>query len=230
MSLLLVVDDDPHILELVTHFLTEAGHEVVTAATGHGALEEAGRKSFDLVVLDVLLPGVDGREVCRRLRREGAVPVLMLTALGELHHKLQGFDAGADDYLAKPFEPGELVARVRALLKRARGTLGGSPPPEAGFSAGGLWLEPENLVVVAQGHRHSLPVLEFNLLVLLARTPGRLFTRDQLLAAVWGQGYTGSDRTVDVYVNRLRTRFPEADHGYRIGAVRGVGYRFEVVV
>ena len=226
MSRLLVVDDDPHILELVSHFLTAAGHEVMTAGTGHGALEMATRQKFDLVVLDVLLPGVDGREVCRRLRRDGAVPVLMLTALGEIHHKLQGFEAGADDYLAKPFEPVELVARVKALLKRSgSGTVSIQPPLP---TVGNLVLEPESFTVTCHGVRQSLPAKEFELLLFLARSPGRLFSRDQLLAAVWGTDFSGSDRTVDVYINRLRTRFPEDSHGYRIVPLRGVGYRFEV--
>jgi len=226
MSLLLVVDDDVHILELVTHFLTAAGHEVVQATTGHGALEEAAKRSFDLAVLDVLLPGIDGREVCRRLRRGGQVPVLMLTALGELHHKLQGFDAGADDYLAKPFEPAELVVRVKALLKRS--VQGGPVVPETtSLQVGSLTLEPENLVVVASGVRHSVPSKEFEILACLARSPGRLFSREQLLAA-WGPDFAGADRTVDVYVNRIRTKFPEAEYGYRISPVRGVGYRLEV--
>jgi len=225
MSRLLVVDDDAHILELVTHFLQGAGYEVVTASTGHGALEEAARQPFDLVVLDVLLPGVDGREVCRRLRREGSVPVLMLTALGEIQHKLQGFDAGADDYLAKPFEPVELVARVRALLKRT--DPGGVVAPASTSTAGDLLLEADSFTITAHGTRHTIPAKEFELLLFLARSPGRLFSRDQLLAAVWGADFTGSDRTVDVYMNRLRTRFPEETHGYRIVSVRGVGYRFE---
>lgn len=231
MPRLLVVDDDAHILELVTHFLRGAGHEVVTAATGHGALEAATREKFDLVVLDVLLPGVDGREVCRRLRQDGAVPVLMLTALGELHHRLQGFDAGADDYLAKPFEPPELLARVKALLRRSSAGVAPASQNEAWsgpLAVGRLTLEPSGLVVAAGTDRHDLPASEFALLATLARQPGRLFSRDQLLAAAFGADYSGSDRTVDVYVNRLRTRFPEQTWGYRIVAVRGVGYRLEV--
>jgi len=231
MPRLLVVDDDVHILELVAHFLTAAGHEVVTVETGHGALEAAAREPFDLVVLDVLLPGVDGREVCRRLRRGGSVPVLMLTALGEIHHKLQGFDAGADDYLAKPFEPPELVARVKALLRRSSGSPTPTPAePGAGgpFSVGRLVLEPAGRVVAAGADRVDLPASEFALLATLGRSPGRLFSRDQLLAAAFGPDYTGSDRTVDVYINRLRTRFPEPVWEYRIVAVRGVGYRLEV--
>jgi len=235
MARLLVVDDDPHILELVILFLTQAGHEVVTAASGHAALEAAAGSRFDLVVLDVLLPGVDGREVCRRLRRQGTVPVLMLTALGEIHHKLQGFDAGADDYLAKPFEPVELVARVRALLKRSApaGTVGpggpgGSSGPGGPVTVGRLVLDPASMTVTAGGERHDVPAKEFELLAWLARAPGRLFSRDQILAAVWGEDFAGTDRTVDVYVNRLRTRFPEAEFGYRITPVRGVGYRLEV--
>jgi DNA-binding response OmpR family regulator len=227
MALVLAVDDDPHILELVTHFLKSAGHEVVAQATGHGALEAAAKQSFDLVVLDVLLPGFDGREVARRLRREGRLPILMLTALGELHHKLQGFDAGADDYLAKPFEPAELMARVKALLARGGAPAGAAPSPPSQLRVGALVLEPEALVIVAGGERHSVPAKEFALFECLARSPGRLFTREQLLAAAWGPDYAGADRTVDVYINRLRTRFPEADYGYAIVPVRGVGYRLE---
>ncbi len=227
MPRLLVVDDDAHILELVTHFLNGAGHSVVTAADGKEALAltaaaAAARAPFDLVVLDVMLPGLDGREVCRRLKKDAQLPVLMLTALGEIHQKLRGFDAGADDYLPKPFEPMELVARVKALLKRS-----GAAEPQ--ITVGDLILDTANLVVLDGEVRHSLPATEFQLLEKFARSPGRLFTRDQLLDAVWGSDYSGSDRTVDVYINRLRTRFPEEDHGYRIAAVRGVGYRLEVV-
>jgi DNA-binding response OmpR family regulator len=145
----------------------------------------------------------------------------MLTALGEIHQKLRGFDAGADDYLPKPFEPMELVARVKALLKRS-----GAPDPRVAM--GNLILDTDNLVVIEGEVRHNLPAKEFELLEKFARSPGRLFTRDQLLDAVWGQGYSGSDRTVDVYINRLRTRFPEDEYGYRIVPVRGVGYRLEV--
>lgn len=226
MPRLLVVDDDAHILELVTHFLAGAGHTVTTAADGKQALALAQAAAdsptpFDLVVLDIMLPGLDGREVCRRLKKESPVPVLMLTALGEIHQKLRGFDAGADDYLPKPFEPMELVARVKALLKR-------SGTPEARVTLGTLVLDTDNLVVLEGTVRHSLPAKEFELMEKFARSPGRLFTRDQLLDSVWGSGYSGSDRTVDVYINRLRTRFPEEVHGYRIVPVRGVGYRLEV--
>ena len=155
--------------------------------------------------------------------------MLLLTALGELHHKLQGFDAGADDYLAKPFEPAELVARVKALVQRAR--LSGSTPqspPSRNLTVGALTLEPESLVIVAGGQRHSIPAKEFEILACLARAPGRLFSREQLLAAAWGPDYAGADRTVDVYINRLRTKFPEAQYGYAMVPVRGVGYRLEV--
>jgi DNA-binding response OmpR family regulator len=231
MARLLVVDDDPHILELVSHVLGVAGYQTVTAPSGHAALEAASREPFDLVVLDVLLPGIDGREVCRRLRKNGMVPVLMLTALGELHHKLQGFDAGADDYLAKPFEPGELVARVRALLKRSSTHNAGTADPGllgAHLSIGRLLLDGSGRTVEVEGVRKDLPPKEFDLLTYLGRSPGRLFTRDQILDAVWGQGYAGQDRTVDVYINRVRNRFPEESHGYRIVGVRGIGYRLEV--
>jgi DNA-binding response OmpR family regulator len=198
---------------------------VTTATDGKQALSLAAAQDsktpFDLVVLDIMLPGLDGREVCRRLKKDSSVPVLMLTALGEIHQKLRGFDAGADDYLPKPFEPMELVARVKALLKRS-----GTPEPRV--TMGSLVLDTANLVVVEGTVRHSLPAKEFELLEKFARSPGRLFTRDQLLDAVWGSGYAGSDRTVDVYINRLRTKFPEEQYGYRIVPVRGVGYRLEV--
>jgi len=227
MPRLLVVDDDAHILELVAHFLKGAGHTVTTAADGKSALElaasaQSSKSPFDLIVLDVMLPGLDGREVCKRLKKETDVPILMLTALGEIHQKLRGFDAGADDYLPKPFEPMELVARVKALLKRSRA-------PELTVALGRLTLDTANLVVIEGETRHSIPAIEFQLLEKFARSPGRLFTRDQLLDAVWGEDFSGSDRTVDVYINRLRTKFPEEQYGYRIVAVRGVGYRFEVM-
>ncbi len=226
MPRLLVVDDDAHILELVTHFLEGAGHSVTTAVDGKQALSlsaaaQDAHAPFDLVVLDIMLPGIDGREVCRKLKKDSPVPVLMLTALGEIHQKLRGFDAGADDYLPKPFEPMELVARVKVLLKRA-----GAPEPTV--TLGNLVLDTDNMVAIEGEIRHSLPAKEFELLEKFARSPGRLFTRDQLLDAVWGQGYSGSDRTVDVYINRLRTRFPEDRYGYRIVPVRGVGYRLEI--
>lgn len=227
MASLLVVDDDPSILELVSLVLTQAGHRVTSATTGHGALAMAEETPFDLVVLDVLLPGVDGREVCRRLRRKGRVPILMLTALGEIHHKLQGFEAGADDYLAKPFEPSELAARVRALLKRAGADRTLEERSSEPLVVGPLTLDPDRVEVRTNQLRQTLPAKEFALLRTLAEDPGRLFSRDQLLLAAWGDNHSGADRTIDVYMNRIRTRLPEVDWGIRIVSVRGVGYRLE---
>lgn len=223
MARLLVVDDDPHILELVTHCLQELGHQVSAVTDGSQALELAAQNPFDLVVLDVMLPGLDGREVCRRLRKKNNVPILMLTALGELHQKLRGFDAGADDYLAKPFETVELAARVRALLKRAG--VGADPR----IALGRLTLDTAGMLVHDGQINHQLPALEFRLLEKFARAPGQLFTRDQLLDSIWGNEFSGTDRTIDVYVNRLRTRFPEESYQYRITPVRGVGYRLELL-
>ena len=187
-------------------------------------MDLAEKSAFDLVVLDVRLPGFDGREVCRRLRKKSRIPVLMLTALGETHQKLQGFEAGADDYLTKPFENVELLARVKALLWRSR------PESEkkTRTSLGRLWLDGENLSIEDGTTTHWLSAKDFHLLEMFAQDPGRLFTRDQLLDNIWGQDFAGSDRTVDVYVNRLRTRFPEDSFHFRIVPVRGVGYRLEV--
>jgi len=224
MAHLLVVEDDVHIQRLVQTCLTEAGYRVTVAADGRVAVDLAEKTTFDLVVLDVRLPGFDGREVCRRLRKKSRVPVLMLTALGEMHQKLQGFEAGADDYLTKPFEAVELLARVKALLRRS-GSDSEEPTP---LSLGRLLLDGENLSVEDGTTTHRLSAKDFHLLEIFARDPGRLFTRDQLLDKVWGQDFAGSDRTVDVYVNRLRTRFPEEAFHFRIVPVRGVGYRLEV--
>jgi len=223
MAHILVVEDDAHIQRLISVCLTDAGHRVTATADGQAAVDLSEQQAFDLVVLDVRLPGFDGREVCRRLRKKSKVPVLMLTALAEIHQKLQGFEAGADDYLTKPFETVELAARVKALLKRA----GFDHPARVGL--GRLELDPDNLGVEEGSTTHRLPAKDFRLLETFARAPGRLFTRDQLLDRIWGQDFEGSDRTVDVYVNHLRTRFPEDVYGFRIVPVRGVGYRLEVL-
>jgi len=168
------------------------------------------------------MPKMDGWELCRQLRRYYDVPVLMLTARGETSQKLKGFQVGTDDYLVKPFEPLELVARVKALLKRYR------IATSQRVQLGELLMDRKTFEVTVHGERLTLPLKEFEVLFKLASTPGRTFSRDQLIEDIWGYDFAGNERTLDVHINRLRDRFPEDHHSFRIRTIRGLGYRLEV--
>jgi len=170
-----------------------------------------------------MMPNMDGWELCRELREAYDLPILMLTAKGETSQKVKGFELGADDYLVKPFEPPELVARVKALLKRYR--IASSQTVQVGD----LSIDRKTFEVRAGGESLTLPRKEFELLFKLAGYPGRTFSRDQLIEDIWGYDFEGNERTLDVHVNRLRARFPEDRHGFRIRAIRGLGYRLELV-
>jgi DNA-binding response OmpR family regulator len=222
MARIMVVDDDPHIREVVRHFLGTAGFDVVEASDGREALRLLERTQADLLVLDVMMPKMDGWQLCQELKRLRDVPILMLTAKGETSQKLKGFELGADDYLVKPFEPAELAARVKALLKRYR--------IEASQSVqiGQLFLSRKTYLIQAGEERLTIPMKEFELLFKLGSSPGKTFSREQLIQAIWGPDFEGTDRTVDVHINRLRERFPEERFGYRITAIRGLGYRLEL--
>jgi DNA-binding response OmpR family regulator len=223
----LVVDDDPTVSDVVSRYLHRAGYQVTRAADGSGALAEFQRQLPDLVVLDLMLPGIDGLEVCRRLRQHAAqVPVIMLTALGEEADRVLGLQLGADDYVTKPFSPRELVLRVQSVLRRASGT-GQPPASEQVLTDGDLVLDPNRRVVHRGGHELVLTVREFDLLAYLMRHPGRAFRRAELLEAVWGWTF-GDQSTVTVHVRRLREKV-EADPAVprRIVTVWGVGYRYE---
>ncbi|MDR5676584.1 MAG: response regulator transcription factor [Armatimonadota bacterium] len=224
----LVVDDEPHIVELVRYNLEREGFQVSVAYDGHEALQRARAERPDLIVLDLMLPYVDGLEVCRALRRESTVPILMLTAKdGELDRVL-GLETGADDYVTKPFSPRELVARVRAILRRARPeSAAGAGQPQ--LVAGDLVLDPNTREVFLAGRPVDLTTKEFDLLRLLMAHPNRVFTRDALLEHVWGYDYLGSTRTVDMHISRLRDKIEDdpASPTY-IVTVRGVGYKFKV--
>ncbi|HEX8033767.1 MAG TPA: response regulator transcription factor [Ktedonobacterales bacterium] len=222
MSAILVVDDDPHLRELARVFLRHEGFDVYEAGDGVEALALLERLKVELVILDIMMPQMDGWELCRQLRAWQDMPVLMLTAKGETSQKLKGFQVGADDYLVKPFEPLELVARVKALLKRYR--IATSQRVELGE----LLMDRKTFEVAVHGEQLTLPLKEFELLFKLAGAPGRTFSRDQLIEDIWGYDFAGNDRTLDVHINRLRERFPEERHSFRIRTIRGVGYRLEV--
>jgi DNA-binding response OmpR family regulator len=222
MSTILVVDDDPHIRELVGVFLRAGGFDVSEAADGRAALALLERQPAELAILDVMMPGMDGWELCQQLREMYDMPVLMLTAKGETAQKIKGFQLGADDYLVKPFEPLELVARVNALLKRYR--IAASQTVQVGD----LRMDRNTYDVTVRGESLTLPRKEFELLFKLASYPGRAFSRDQLIEDIWGYDFAGNERTLDVHINRLRERFPEAQHGFKITTIRGLGYRLEV--
>src|SRR5215213_9846017 len=222
MSKILVVDDDPYIRELSSLFLRNDGFEVYEASDGANAILMLNTIKVDLFVINVMMPTMDGWELCRELRAAYDLPILMLTALGETNQRLKGFQLGADDYLVKPFEPLELVARVKALLKRYR--IAASQTVQIGE----LLIDRKTYEVILAGRSMTLPRKEFELLFKLAAYPGRTFSRDQLIEDIWGYDFAGNERTLDVHINRLRERFPEERHSFKIRTMRGLGYRLEV--
>ncbi len=219
---ILVVDDEPKIVDICRDYLQAAGFEVIQAGDGLRALEEVQRERPDLVVLDLMLPGMDGLDVCRELRREGAVPIIMLTARVEESDKLVGLELGADDYLTKPFSPRELVARVRTVLRRATGA-----QTTDVTRVGDLELDRGRLLVRLKGQAEVvLTPTEFELLALLSSQPGRIFSRGQLLEAVRGAAFDSYDRAIDSHIRNLRRKIePREDQPRYIQTVYGVGYK-----
>ncbi|MFF9168526.1 MULTISPECIES: response regulator transcription factor [unclassified Streptomyces] len=218
----LVVDDDPTVAEVVAGYLVRAGCAVDRAADGPSALDQAERNHPDLVVLDLMLPGMDGLEVCRRLRERGPVPVIMLTARGDEDDRVLGLEVGADDYVTKPFSPRELVLRVRSVLRRTR------PGPAPGpVTAAGLALDPAARRATRDGAELALTLREFDLLAFFLRHPGHAFSREDLMREVWGWDF-GDLSTVTVHVRRLRAKVEDDPARPRlIQTVWGVGYRFD---
>jgi two-component system response regulator ResD len=221
----LVVDDEPTIAEIVARYLQRAGYATRVAGDGAQALALCAQDTPDLVVLDIMLPGIDGLEVMRRLRHDGApVRVILLTARGREDDRIVGLRRGADDYVVKPFSPGELVARVEAVLRRDR-----SPavaPPEA-FERDGLRIEPASRRVIRDGHDIPLTAREFDLLAFLAQHPGQVFSRDRLMELVWQLPACGDSSTVTVHIRRLRAKLePDPQRPRYVQTVWGVGYRF----
>jgi two-component system, OmpR family, response regulator len=222
MNKILVVDDDPHFRELVKVVLETEGFGVHEAVDGLDALSKLRTVKADLAVLDVMMPNMDGFELCRELRERFNIPLLMLTAKGETSQKVKGFQLGTDDYLVKPFEPLELVARVKALLKRYQIIT------SQNVQVGKLTMNQKNYEVTAGEEKITLPLKEFELLFKLAGHPGRTFSRDTLIEDIWGYDFEGNERTLDVHINRLRQRFPEEKNAIKITTIRGLGYRLEV--
>ena len=232
-SKVLIVEDEPTLLETLEYNLIRQGYQVCTAADGPTALEVARRERPDAIVLDIMLPGLDGFEVCRILRREMSVPILMLTARADEVDRVVGLEMGADDYLTKPFSMRELLARVKALLRRVRldreelAAAGEDAGPER-LIFGDLTIDQARHEVLRQGEPLRLKPKEYELLLFLARNRGIVLSRDLILERVWGWDYNGGSRTVDVHVRWLREKIePDPANPTRIVTVRGVGYRFE---
>jgi DNA-binding response OmpR family regulator len=224
MRKVLIVDDEPHIRTVLRGYLAADGFEVVEAADGEAALELVRRDPPDLVLLDVMLPGIDGLEVLRRLRTLSDAYVILVTARAEEVDKLVGLGVGADDYVTKPFSPREVTARVKAVLRRDRG---GRTGQDAMLRFGGLSIDLAGREVRADGASVALSSLEFDLLAALAGAPGRVFSRAQLLERVWEYDFYGDERVVDVHIRNLRSRLGDlATDPHLIATVRGVGYKF----
>ncbi|MGW0825086.1 response regulator transcription factor [Streptomyces sp. NPDC002845] len=221
----LVVDDDPTVAEIVSGYLDRAGYAVDRAADGSAALDRAAAHWPDLVVLDLMLPGMDGLEVCRRLRARGPVPVIMLTARGDEDDRILGLEVGADDYVTKPFSPRELVLRVESVLRRTRP--GAGPQPVNALNAVGLSVDPAGRRATKNGADLALTLREFDLLAFFLRHPGRAYSREDLMREVWGWDF-GDLSTVTVHVRRLRGKVEDDPARPRlIQTVWGVGYRFD---
>jgi two-component system, OmpR family, response regulator MtrA len=220
---LLLVEDDASIREVAKLGLTQAGFQVTTAPDGREGLLHFRQAPFDLVILDVMLPILDGYEVCRQIRAESRVPIIMLSAKSDTVDVVVGLELGADDYVTKPFEMAELVARARAAVRRASAVL-----EEPVIARGELEIDPGAFLVRRRGEEVSLTATEFKLLLELARRPGQVFTRDLLLQQVWNYEYLGDSRLVDVAVQRLRAKVEDDPKQPRmIKTIRGVGYRFD---
>ncbi|ANY67005.1 DNA-binding response regulator [Paenibacillus sp. BIHB 4019] len=224
MASVMLVDDDPDIRELMHAQLSSEGFQTIQASHGKEAIRLLRKQKADLVVLDVMMPVMDGWELCKFVKEEYPnIPVLMVTAKREINQKIKAFGLGTDDYMVKPFEPYELVLRVRALLKRYR------IEASMRLQLGDFVLDRHTFEVMQGQARVALPLKEFELLFKLAGNPGKIFTRNELISQIWGPQFFGDERTVDVHIKRLRERFAEMDAPFTIVTKRGLGYRLEMV-
>ena len=225
MTRVLVVEDEESYSDPLAYMLRKEGYEVAVAATGPDALIEFEHSGADIVLLDVMLPGLPGTEVCRRIRQTSNVPVIMVTAKDDEIDKVVGLEIGADDYVTKPYSPRELVARMRAVLRR-----GHEPEDETtALEAGPVRMDVERHVVTVNGEEAKLPLKEFELLEMFLRNSGRVLTRGQLIDRVWGADYVGDTKTLDVHVKRLRSKIePDPAHPTYLVTVRGLGYKLDL--
>ncbi|MCC6803847.1 MAG: response regulator transcription factor [Anaerolineae bacterium] len=219
---ILIVDDEQHIIDLAKLYLEQDGYKTSSATDGKNALQKILHEKPNLIVLDLMLPEVDGWEVCRRVRAESDVPIIMLTARSDDIDRIVGLELGADDYLTKPFNPRELVARVRAILRRTGRPAASS---DATLTIGNLVIHPDRRLVLVDGAEIDLRMKEFDLLMTLATNPGMVFTREKLLDVVWGYDFAGETRTVDVHIAHLRHKLKAMRA--KIDTVWGVGYRLD---
>jgi two-component system response regulator RegX3 len=227
MTRVLIVEDEESFAEPLEFLLRKEGFSTAIAATGQGALEEFDRNGADIVLLDLMLPGMSGTDVCKALRARSAVPVIMVTARDSEIDKVVGLELGADDYVTKPYSARELIARIRAVLRRGGDATDGDPAPGV-LTAGPVRMDVERHVVSVEGTEVPLPLKEFDLLEYLLRNVGRVLTRGQLIDRVWGADYVGDTKTLDVHVKRLRSKV-ETDPSMprHLVTVRGLGYKFE---
>jgi len=226
---ILIVDDDAPNVKMISFLLREEGYDVVSVDNGPAALELVERDKPDLIILDVMMPHMDGFEVCRRIRQRLDVPIIFLSAKGETADKVTGLQLGADDYLAKPFEPAEFMARVKAVLRRADSFT--ADEAQTKLSVGDISLEPlSNRALFADGRKVDLTPIEFRLLYCLMRNAGRILSHDLLMSAVWGYDYEGYSNQIAVYMHRLRLKLEQdPEHPRYLSTVRGLGYKFERV-
>ena len=222
----LVIEDDKNIAELLRLYLEKDGFEVSIASDGGQGLRLAGEVEPDVILLDIMLPVMDGWQVCKEIRRNSQVPIIMLTAKGETFDKVSGLEMGADDYVTKPFEVKELIARIHAVMRRADGV---AAPAEKKLVYDKLVVNLDSYELIVDGKKIDTPPKEMELLYHLAASPNRVFTRNQLLDEVWGFDYFGDSRTVDVHIKRLREKLEGVSDQWSLKTVWGVGYKFEVV-
>lgn len=223
----LIVDDEVNICELIRLYVEKEGYHAVIANDGQDAIDKSKSLSPDIILLDIMLPVKDGWQVCREIRATSNVPIIMLTAKGETFDKVLGLELGADDYMVKPFEPKELVARIKAVLRRAENQSAAEKIEEE-LQFDGLRINQSTYEVYLDEKKVEMPPKEFELLYFLARNPNKVYTRDQLLDEIWGYEFFGDSRTVDVHVKRIREKVESEDKNWHLKTVWGVGYKFEL--
>ncbi len=226
MTTILIADDHPKIVQVLSAYAKKEGYDVIVAQDGEEALDVFRREKIDLILLDIMMPKVDGYEVCREIRKSSNVPIIMVTARGEDFERIMGLDIGADDYIIKPFAPGEVMARIRAILRRI---VAEESKVEREIKFENLRVDIDNYEAEMDGEDLGLTKKELEILWTLADARGKVFSRENLLNSVWGYDYYGDSRTVDTHIKRLRAKMDKHPHpGYEISTIWGVGYKFEV--